>query len=160
MVVLTGVAVVRRLRALSKRWQDTHIPVVVKPGKYDQVLRELSATLDEAGMENEPRDAGRFISDPPKLLDKVAGRALGTLVPDRMMLLVGPDLEVLVYPSDVAISGTQQRVARARAAIATKLTHAPAYLTTSAEAQHFEDDLAGPRRPPICATWTNAWRGC
>src|SRR6476620_1400300 len=54
MVVLTVVAVVRRLRALSKRWQDTHIPVVVKPGRYDQVLRDLSATLDEAGMENEP----------------------------------------------------------------------------------------------------------
>ena len=64
-----------------------------------------------------------------------------------MMLLVGPDLEVLVYPSDVAISGTQQRVARARAAIATKLTHAPAYLTTSAEAQHFEDALAGAKTP-------------
>jgi len=147
MVVLTVVAVVRRLRALSKRWQDTHIPVVVKPGRYEQVLRDLSATLDEAGMENEPRDAGRFVSDPPKLLDKVAGRALGTLVPDRMMLLVGPDLEVLVYPSDVAISGTKQRVARARAAIATKLTHAPAYLTTSAEGQHFEDALAGAKTP-------------
>jgi hypothetical protein len=147
MVVLTVVAVVRRLRALSKRWQDTHVPIVVKPGRYDEVLRELSATLEQAGLENETRDAGRFVSDPPRLLDRVAGRSLGTLVPDRMMLLVGPDFEALVYPSDVAVSGTKERVARARSAIATKLTHAPAYLTTSAEAQHFEDDLTAARTP-------------
>jgi len=147
LVVIAGVALVRRLRAMSKRWQDTHVPVVVKPGRYDEVLRQLSSTLAEAGLENEPRDAGRVISGPPKLLDLVAGRALGTLVPDRLMLLVGPDLEVLVYPSDVAISGSGPRVARARAAISTQLTHAPAYMTTSAEAQRFEDELGKAKSP-------------
>lgn len=147
MVVLAGVALVRRLRAMSKHWQDTHVPVVVKPGRYDEVLRQLSATLHEAGLENEPRDAGRIVSGPPKLLDLVAGRALGTLVPDRLMLLVGPGFEALVYPSDVAISGTQDRVARARAAISTQLTHAPAYMTTSAEAQRFEDELDKAKSP-------------
>jgi hypothetical protein len=147
LVVIAGVALVRRLRAMSKRWQDTHVPVVVKPGRYDEVLRQLSSTLAEAGLENEPRDAGRVISGPPKLLDLVAGRALGTLVPDRLMLLVGPDLEVLVYPSDVAISGSGPRVARARAAISTQLTHAPAYMTTSAEAQRFEDELGKQKSP-------------
>jgi uncharacterized membrane protein len=147
LIVIAGVALGRRLRALSKRWQDTHVPVVVKPGRYDEVLRQLSATLDNAGLENQRRDAGRLLSGPPKLLDLVAGRALGTLVPDRLMLLVGPDFEALVYPSDVAISGTNVRVARARAAITTQLTHAPAYMTTSAEAQRFEDELGRPKSP-------------
>jgi hypothetical protein len=132
---------------MSKRWQDTHVPIVVKPGRYDEMLRQLSATLDEAGLENEPRDAGGIISGPPKLLDLVAGRALGTLVPDRLMLLVGPGFEALVYPSDVAISGTKDRVARGRAAISAQLTHAPAYMTTSAEAQRFEDELAKAHTP-------------
>ena len=54
-----------------------------------------------------------------------AGRSLGALVPDRLMLLAGRDLEVLVYPSDVAISGTKAAMARARAAIASRLTEAP-----------------------------------
>jgi hypothetical protein len=147
MVVIAGVAIVRRLRALSKRWQDTHVPVVVKPGRYDEVLRQLRGTLENAGLENEQRDAGTLLSGPPKLLDLVAGRGLGTLVPDRLMLIVGPDFEALVYPSDIAISGTKERVARARAAITTQLTHAPAYMTTSAEAQHFEDELAKARTP-------------
>ena len=89
-----------------------------------------------------------LISGPPKLLDLIAGRALGDLIPDRLQLLVGENLEILVYPSDLAISGTRDRVAMARAAIVTELTEAPAYMTTSAEAQKFEDELEklGPGR--------------
>lgn len=57
------------------------------------------------------------------------------------MLLVGQNLEILVYPSDIAISGTRELVARARAAVVSELTEAPPYMTTSAEAQAFEDEL-------------------
>jgi hypothetical protein len=53
------------------------------------------------------------------------------------------DLEILVYPSDVAISGTKDATARARAAIASQLTHSPAYLTITAESQRIEDEIAG-----------------
>jgi hypothetical protein len=92
------------------------------------------------------------------MLDAVAGRALGSLVPDRLMMLTGNDLEVLVYPSDVAISGSKAAMARARAAIAIELTGSPAYLTTSAEAQRVEDaiaDLAGRERARLPPT---EWR--
>ena len=57
------------------------------------------------------------------------------------MLLASPTVEVLVYPSDVAISGQKEDLARARAAIADRLTHAPAYLTMSEEAEKVEDRL-------------------
>jgi hypothetical protein len=57
------------------------------------------------------------------------------------MLLRSDSLEVLVYPSDVAVSGTRQSVARARAAIAARLTNSPAYLTASAEAERLEDEI-------------------
>jgi hypothetical protein len=57
------------------------------------------------------------------------------------MVLSGRELEVLVYPSDVAISGTPRALARARAAIASRLTDSPAYMTTSAEAQRIEDSI-------------------
>lgn len=138
-VVLGGVALVRKLRSLSKRWEDAHVPVVVKPGGYDGVLEALEEVLDRAGLDVTRKPAPAVVSLPPRLLDKVAGRALGGLVPDRLMLLAGRELEVLVYPSDVAISGTKAATARARAAIASRLTDTPAYMTTSAEAQHVED---------------------
>jgi len=145
MVLLAVVASVRKIRSLAKRWQDAHVPIVVKPGAYDRVLEKLGTTLKGAGLEQETKSAGQLISGPPKLLDLVAGRALGTLVPDQLMLLIGPDFEALIYPSDVAISGTKAKVASARAAISSRMIDVPAYLTTSAEAQRFEDDLAKAR---------------
>lgn len=140
-VILAAVALVRKARSLARRWQDSHVPLVVKPGGYERLLRQLHRVLGEAGLDLRVVPAPRVLSLPPKLLDAVAGRALGTLVPDRLMLLAADGLEILVYPSDLAISGTAEAVARARAAVASELTHAPAWLTTSAEAQDFEDRL-------------------
>jgi hypothetical protein len=141
-IVLAGVALVRKLQSVSKRWEDAHVPVVVKPGGYERVLAALEGVLDDAGLDVAARPAPAIVSLPPRLLDTVAGRSLGGLVPDRLMLLVGRELEILVYPSDVSISGTKSATARARAAIATALVDAPAYMTTSAEAQRIEDDIA------------------
>ena len=145
-IVLGGVALARKLRSLSKRWEDAHVPVIVHPGGYERVLKALEQVLDRAGLDVVKKPAPAVVSIPPRLLDKVAGRSLGALVPDRLMLLAGSDVEVLVYPSDVAISGTKAAMARARAAIASRLTDTPAYMTMSAEAQHVEDlirDAAG-----------------
>jgi hypothetical protein len=145
-LTLAGVSLARKIRSLAKGWTDAHVPVVVKPGGYDRVLDDLHRVLDASGLPVTPRPAPAVISLPPRLLDAVAGRALGGLVPDRLMVLSGPDLEVLVYPSDVAISGNKTAMARARAAIAVELTRTPAYMTTSAESERIEDailELAG-----------------
>lgn len=141
LVLLAVVGIGRKIRALRHKWQDTHIPLMVKPGAYEAVLHEVTKTLFDAGLPVEERDAGAMLSGPPKLLDAIAGRGLASLVPDKLMALKGDDIEVLVYPSDVAMSGSREHVARARAALATHVSNAPAYLTTSAEAQKVEDLL-------------------
>jgi hypothetical protein len=140
-VLLGGVALVRRLRALSKRWEDAHVSVIIKPGGYDETLDKLATVLTEGGIRVSPKPAPRVMSAPPKLLAKVAGSGLGSLVPDRLMLLESDQLETLVYPSDVSIVGSKQQVALARALIASQLTHAPAYMTTDADAQKAEDRI-------------------
>lgn len=139
--ILGFVSLARKLGSLAKRWNDAHVPVVVKPGGYDEVLGDLERVLDEAGLEVVTKPAPAILSLPPRLLDAVAGRSLGALIPDRLMVLSGRELEVLVYPSDVAISGTPRALARARAAIASRLTDSPAYMTTSADAQRIEDSI-------------------
>ena len=146
-VVLGAVSLVRKIRSMYKRWEDAHVPVVVKPGGYDRVLQDLERVLDAAGLDVARKPAPAIVSMPPRLLDKVAGRALGGLVPDQLMLLSGRDVEVLVYPSDVAISGTKAATARARAAIASTLTDAPAYMTMSAESQRIEDEIRAAAAP-------------
>ncbi len=140
-VILALASLVRKARSLANRWEDAHVPVIVKPGGYDEVLNDLHDVLRAAGLDVEPRPAPVILSIPPRLLDTVAGKTLGGLVPDRLMLLKGRTVEVLVYPSDVAVSGTRQSVARARAAIAAQLTSSPAYLTTSAESERIEDEI-------------------
>ena len=139
--VLAGVATVRRLRALAKRWEDTHLPVIVQPGRYEEVLGRIHEVLGEAGLEMAVRPAPRLVSLPPKLLDMAAGHALGELVPDQLMLVKSPDLELLVYPSDLAISGTKAKVAACRAAVVSRLTYAPTWLTATAGSQAIEDEI-------------------
>ena len=140
-LVLAVVSLVRKVRSLARRWEDAHVPVIVKPRGYDTVLGDLEDVLRKSGLDVQRRPAPGVLSLPPKLLDAVAGRALGALIPDRLMLLRASDIEVLVYPSDVAISGTREAVARARAAIAVQLTRSPAYMTASAESERIEDEL-------------------
>lgn len=140
--ILAGVSVVRKAHSLARHWQDAHVPVVIKPGGYEQVLVDLEDVLDRAELSVERRPAPRVLAIPARLLEAVSGDTIDRLVPDQLIRLVGKDLEVLVYPSDIAIAGAGTAVARARAAIATELTTSPAYLTTSAEAERVEDEIA------------------
>ena len=139
--MLAVVGIVRKLQSLANRREDAHIAVIVKPGRYDDVLRHVEAVLDEGGIEVEPDPAPRVLSIPPRVLGRVAGRGVGSLVPERLMRLNAPDVEVLLYPSDISIVGSKELVARARALIASELTDAPAWMTTSAETQEVEDQL-------------------
>ncbi|HET7677057.1 MAG TPA: hypothetical protein VFK38_04325 [Candidatus Limnocylindrales bacterium] len=135
------VAPALKLRSLARRWQDAHIPVVIRPGGYERVARDVERALDEAGLAVERRTAPRVLEVPSKLLEKVAGRGIASLVPDRLIVLAGPNLEVLLYPSDVNVAGKRAELARARAAIASRLTFSAAYLTTTRESQAIEERL-------------------
>jgi hypothetical protein len=139
--LLAGVSIVRKLASMARRHEDAHVALIVKPGGYDEVLADLETVLDASGIDVTRVPAPAILSIPPRLLEAVAGPSLGELVPDRLMVLKAQGLEILVYPSDLAISGTKALVAKSRAVIAAKLTESPAYMTTTAEAERIEDDI-------------------
>jgi len=141
LLVLAVIAVWYKARAVARRWRTAHVPVIVRPGGYDRTVGELEEALDAAGLRATTRDAPAPLAVPARLLGTVAGKGIGGLVPERLAQLLGPKLEVIVYPTDVAITGAGDAVARARAAIATRLTAAPAWLTTTAETQAVEDRI-------------------
>ena len=62
-------------------------------------------------------------------------------------MLRAPSIEITLHPSDVAIAGSEESVARSRAAVADRLTRTEAYLTTTEEAQQIEDALRELRDP-------------
>jgi hypothetical protein len=141
LVILALVGIVRFVHHLFIRWTDAHVALVIEPGGYDTVVADLERALDDADLAVEPHPAPAVLTVPGRLLGTVAGPAIRSLVPDRLIQLRGAGLEVGLYPSDIAISGEKIRVARARAAIASRLTATAAWMTTSAEAQEIEGRL-------------------
>jgi len=141
LVFLAVVGVARWVRSLARRWTDAHIPIVVRPGGYDTVVADLEDALDQAGLAVNRRPAPAVMSVPARLVGAVAGGGIRALVPDRLTMLASRTLEVGIYPSDIAISGIKADVARARAAVASRLTSTAAHLTTSKESQAVEDRL-------------------
>jgi hypothetical protein len=142
LVFLAGLAVGRKAVSLARGWTDAHVPLVVLPGKYDAVAADLDAAVTAAGLDVEPRLAPAYLAMPARWLAAVAGTSAASLVPERMIRLQGRDLDILIYAMDLLVSGKPKAVARARAAMASRLTTSAAHLTVSAEAQAIEDRLA------------------
>jgi hypothetical protein len=142
---LLVVAPVFKLRTILKRWDDAHVPIVVKPGGYERVATDLEAAIDAAGLELSRVRAPRVLELPSRLLAVVGGASVRRYVPDRLVMLKGTSLEVTIHPSDVAMTGGKEGVARARAAVADRLTVTQAYLTTSKESQELEDAIGALR---------------
>jgi hypothetical protein len=94
-----------------------------------------------------PTTASAVMSKPARWLARVAGPGSASLVPERLIQLDGEDLDILIYPMDLLISGKPGPVVRARAAMASRLTTSAAHLTVSAEAQGIEDRLAALAEP-------------
>ncbi|MBA2720045.1 MAG: hypothetical protein H0U52_12540 [Chloroflexi bacterium] len=147
LVILAGVGIARFVHHRAIGWSDAHVPIVVRPGGYDRVVADLEAALDDAGLPVDRRPAPLPLAIPGRMLGRIAGPSIRALVPDRPVELVGPDLEIGLYPSDIAIAGKKAAVARARAAIATRLTSTAASMTMSAEAQAIESQLEALARP-------------
>ena len=142
---LLVVAPIFKVRTILKRWEDAHVPIVVKPGGYERVASDLEAAIDAAGLQLARARAPRVLELPSRLLAVVGGASVRRYVPDRLVMLKGASLEVTIHPSDVAMIGGKEGVARARASVADRLTVTQAYLTTSKESQELEDAIGALR---------------
>lgn len=61
-------APLRRLRALIKRWETAHVPLIVKPSGYETVAVALHGALSAAGLDLSTRAAPRAPTLPAKAL--------------------------------------------------------------------------------------------
>ena len=138
---LGGWAIVRAVRSAQRGWQSLHIPMMVKPDRYGTVVDDVGAVLADAHLGLERTTAPPWFVVPPKLLALVGGLSAAGLVPDELVAFTSDDLRVLVYPSDVALIGKTEHVARARSAIVGRLAFTDAYLTATKESEQVEDEL-------------------
>ena len=61
---LAVVGTVRKVRSIIRRWSDAHVPIVVRPGGYGEVVDDLEDALDNAGMDVTSRAAPDVMSTP------------------------------------------------------------------------------------------------
>lgn len=148
LVLLAGAGIVRKAKALLARRATAHVAIVVRPGRYEALVGRVEGILRDAELDVERRDGSRILTGPARLLASISGTGIRSLVPDRLAVLAGPEVELEVYPSDLAISGRAQALARARAAIVRDLRSEDCWLTTRRDAQEIEDRLAALHDPP------------
>ena len=91
LVFLALLAIYRKVNSVIRRRTDAHVPMVVKPGAYEQVADDLDRALTDAGFDLTPETAPATMSMPAKWLAAVAGRTSSSLVPDRMLRLRGDE---------------------------------------------------------------------
>jgi hypothetical protein len=153
LAVLAVAGTVRKLTSIAQRREDAHVPIVVRPGRYDALVATLEDTLRAGGLVEGRRAGSTILTTPARFLARVAGRGIGRLVPDRLVELYGPAVALSVYPADLALTGTKDAVARARALVARDVPSRDAWFTTTKEAQAVEDRLAALESadPATCA---------
>jgi hypothetical protein len=141
-------APILKARNMMHRWTDRHIPVIVESPDYERVVADVQAALQAGGVATERRRASWMLRVPTAVLTWFAKDQTQVLEPHRLVNLVSPDLEVLLHPSDLVISGRDADAAHAQAVISEHLTFTDAYLTWQKESNEIEDRL---RR--IWRTW-------
>jgi hypothetical protein len=132
----------RKIRSLRHRWDSVHMPMIVKPGKYEALVANLESALSDADIRVTRKPASGLFEIPPRLLAAVGGDAVKDLIPRELVAFEADGLEIVVYPTDVAMLGREKLVAAARAAVARRLITAGAYLTPTKEPEEIEDRLA------------------
>lgn len=140
-VFLAVVGLARQLRAMRRGWGEESIPLIVKPGRYEAVARDIEAALAASGLSVVRKRAPRAVEAAPRLLALVSGHARDRDIPDRLVAFEADGLDILLYPSQVLILGKEAALARAQAAIARRLAFADVYLTTAEESERVEDRL-------------------
>jgi hypothetical protein len=121
----------------------------VKPGAYETVAADFETGLHEAALPVTRKRAGRLLTLPLSLLSAAGGEKVRHTIPRALAEFETDGLDVLVYPSDVALLGRAELVTTARAAIARRLAFAEAYLTATLESQQIEDQLREIARSPL-----------
>ncbi|MEA2642513.1 MAG: hypothetical protein QOF51_3907 [Chloroflexota bacterium] len=130
-----------RLPTMLKRWTTQHVPVIVEPTDYLDVVDEMEQVLQAAEWKVTRHEASWMLKLPVKILGTLAGGMTKSLVADQLTTLAASSLEVTLHPADLVIAGKEHEVIRARAALAEQLAFSKAYLTWSKEANELEDRI-------------------
>lgn len=130
-----------RLVSLARRWEDQHIYVQPREGRYDDVLRHLVAACEAADLEPRVEPVPRQLSLSIRLLRFFSRGAIESFIIETPRRVVCEGLQLYLYPADLLIRGEPRKVAQVRARLTATLLERDAWLVNDAQAQELQGDL-------------------
>jgi hypothetical protein len=141
LIMMTVFAPVLKVRTILKRWTTQHVPVIVEPDDYMEVVGEIRKALATAGWKTEREQANWLMRAATKVLTTLAGGGVKNLVADNLTILRSDQLEVMLHPADLVINGKEYDVVHSRATLVEQLAFSKAYLTWDKDGNELEDRL-------------------
>ncbi len=141
MIMLIVFAPMLKIRDIIRRWSTTHVPIVVSGEDYLEVVGAIEKVLADGGIPTERYKASWMIRMPTRVLTFLAGGSIKSYVAEKLTTLKGDQVQVMLHPSDLVISGKEHQAAHAHALITAHLTFTKAHLTWSKDANKLEDRL-------------------
>ena len=129
LIWLMVVTPVLQVSALARRHETAHVPIAIKPGGYETVVRDLTAALGRADMRVRREQAPWPLALPGRILAFVGGAGVRALVPEDLVQLRGRGLVITIHPMDLGLTGKAKVISRARAALVRELSFTEAYQT-------------------------------
>jgi hypothetical protein len=140
--VITALTVpVVKVMSTMHKWEDCHVYVQPKRGRYFAVLDALAKACERSSAQVVREDVPRPMALASTIVQKLAGPFLEPIVASRPQRLRGEGLEIYLYPADLLLRGTPQTVAHVRAAMTRTNLEEDAYLVTEPEAQNLQDEI-------------------
>jgi hypothetical protein len=130
-----------KVASLFRGWDDQHVYLQPRVGRYDRVLRELAEACARAGLVPEIREVPLSMALSTKALKLFAHGMVSPIVAEEVKCIRTDGLELYLYPSDLLLRGTSEKVALVRAMLTRTEVDADAYLVGSEAGQCIQDEL-------------------
>lgn len=140
LITLFVVPVVK-LQTLKRRWDDEHVFVQTRKGRYLDALKELCDAAAMAGYSPRAAPAPRPMGLALRVLKFFAHGAIDSMVADHPLMVRAQNMEMFLYPGDLLLRGGKIEVARVRALLGQTKLEEHAYLVEHPKAQELQDDL-------------------
>lgn len=139
MLVVTPVLQLRRAR---EGRATQHLPLLVKEGRFEQLVRDIEQWLNELTRAEVRREEYRGVASwPLRVLRYAAGQMLRSVVADAPVRLRAGATEIALFATNLSITAPKEDVFRIRAALHKRLALTEAFLTWSEVPQRFEAEL-------------------
>ena len=140
--VVTAVSVpLIKLASILRGWNDEHVYIQPRNGKYRAVVHDLAEAFARAGFVATVEKPPRSMTLATSALRILAHGAVQPIVADELLRVRAKNVEAYIYPSDLLLRGDAAAIGDIRAMLTRTHLDGDAYLVGSPAGQCIQDEL-------------------